>query len=59
MTSLYLVAVVLLVGVFVEVESMTKCMKGIGKLVCESNPTKAANIEIDLMDHDGTSRSIE
>ncbi len=59
MTSLYVAAVVLLVGGCVQVEAMTKCMKGIGKLVCESDPTKAANLEIDLMDHDGTSGCIE
>jgi len=59
MVSLYVAAVVLLVGARVEVEAMTKCMKGIGKLVCESDRTKAANLEIDLMDHDGLPLEID
>uniref|UniRef100_A0A914WEG8 Uncharacterized protein n=1 Tax=Plectus sambesii TaxID=2011161 RepID=A0A914WEG8_9BILA len=51
--SLRAVATLLLVSVSLEVEAKTMCMRAVGKLVCDSDPTKAANIEMDLMDFDG------
>uniref|UniRef100_A0A914WFY7 Uncharacterized protein n=2 Tax=Plectus sambesii TaxID=2011161 RepID=A0A914WFY7_9BILA len=53
MISLYAVATLLMVSVSLEVEAKTMCVRGVGKLMCKSDPMKAANLEIDMKDYDG------
>jgi len=48
-----LTSVVCLSLLIVESECKTRCVWAFGKVVCKKNATKAANVEIKLMDWDG------
>uniref|UniRef100_A0A5S6R283 Transthyretin-like protein 52 n=1 Tax=Trichuris muris TaxID=70415 RepID=A0A5S6R283_TRIMR len=54
MTNFHLLSLLFLFAALFEgCLARTRCVKAIGKLICQSNQTAAADVEIRLMDDDG------